>query len=77
MSTERESWLFSFGHGHAFPNGFIELEGDYSEARNKMVELFDVKWAFQYPSSDKEKLIGHNMEEVVIHKGQPRYKDGV
>ena len=53
---QKQTWFFTFGSGHPHPitfepmdRRFVMVENTtYGEARNKMVEVFDDKWAFQY-----------------------------
>lgn len=47
-----EYWVFTFGQNHAYPGRCVRIEGDYKEARQKMVDYFGYHWAFQY--SEKE-----------------------
>lgn len=61
---ECQEWLFTFGHGHKYPNKFIRLFGSYSEARELMFVLYNDKWAFQYPASKEEELAKYGITEV-------------
>jgi len=68
MQSKKESWLFSWGYGHEFPNRFIEIEGSYHEAREEMIRRFGLKWAFQYASDRKINLAAANMHEITMEK---------
>lgn len=58
-STTGEKWYFTFGYGHTTPGGYplrdvvVEVEGDYGEARAKLVAVVGDKFAFQYGSFDE------------------------
>ena len=69
---KKESWLFSWGYGHLFPNHFVEIEGNYIEARDKMVLHFGSAWAFQYPENQRGRLVGHNMKEITLREAIER-----
>ena len=43
-----QNWYFTFGQGHKHPNGYVMFRGTFAEARTKMFEHFDSRWAFQY-----------------------------
>lgn len=43
-----QPWYFTFGGGHAHPQGYVRIEGTFDEARQEMFEKWGVKWAFQY-----------------------------
>lgn len=63
--TEKEQeWLFTFGYGHAFPNRFVRIKGTFSSAREEMVRRFGLKWAFQYPPEDEQKLLSYGITEI-------------
>ena len=44
-----QTWFFTFGSAH-FPgdNYYTKIRGTFTEARAKMFEKFQDKWAFQY-----------------------------
>lgn len=57
--------IFTFGFGHAHPNGYVEIEADTPmEARLKMVERFENKWAFQYDSKEKAGVDRFNLYNI-------------
>lgn len=66
-------WVFTFGHGHVHPvtgeplhRRFVRLTGsNEEEARDKMVRLFGVRWAFQYASTDAAGVAQHEMTELL------------
>ena len=48
-----ENWYFTFGCGHyhndvLMADKYVKIEGSYGDARNIMVSLYGLKWAFQY-----------------------------
>lgn len=59
-----KKWYFTFGCGMAF-EGYVQVvyADSYEEARSKMVDVYGIKWAFQYSEEQwqknvfKEKLI--------------------
>lgn len=59
-----ETWIFTFGYGHLFPNKYVKIKGSYESAREKMVEHFGTKWAFQYPLNKEEELQKHDITEL-------------
>ena len=44
-----QNWYFTFGFGHAHPNGYVKLFGTAASTREEMFRMFGPKWAFQYP----------------------------
>jgi len=52
-----EKFIFTFGGNHSLRGKCQPIFAkDYSEARNKMVEIHGVRWAFQYTNEDWEKI---------------------
>lgn len=58
---KKETWFFTFGMNHLHPeygfsmgHYFVEVHGTFSEAREKMVEKYGTKWAFQYKRAEFE-----------------------
>lgn len=49
---QKQIWFFTFGSAHAHPNGYVKIQGNFSDARAKMFERFDSKWAMQYNEKD-------------------------
>ena len=47
-----ENWYFTFGIGHAHPNGYVKINGTFNSAREQMHKMYGPKGAFQY--SEKE-----------------------
>ncbi len=41
-------WYFTFGFGQVHEGRYHVIEGSYKDARERMVEKFGKKWAFQY-----------------------------
>lgn len=44
-------WVFTFGIGQRLGGRCVRIKGTYEEARQKMVDVFGNKWAFQYAAS--------------------------
>ena len=61
---QEQYFYFTFGSAHAHPNGYIKLQGSFSEARAKMFELFDSKWSMQY----NEKQFEGQAERYGLHE---------
>jgi len=64
-------FYFTFGFGQLHENGFHIIEAkDYGTAREKMVERFGLKWAFQYTeeqwtiSNGKTQQEEYNLKEI-------------
>jgi len=68
MMTKQENWYFTFGIGQgSLAKRYVKIPGTYSEARDRMVEMFGTKFAFQYSESKKKDAIDHyNLKELVI-----------
>lgn len=61
------TWYFTFCLGDRFKHRFIRINGTYSEARDKMFEMFDDKWAFQYSEKDfLPQIKKYGLEELTI-----------
>ena len=45
-------YIFTFGYGHPNEGCCVRIEGDYGEARQKMVDKYGLQWAFQYPAEE-------------------------
>lgn len=43
-----ENWYFTFGSGHAHPDGYVKIHGTFNSAREQMHKMYGPKWAFQY-----------------------------
>lgn len=52
QTDEIQPWYFTFGGGHAHPDGYIRIEGTFNQAREEMVQRWGKKWAFQYSEGD-------------------------
>ena len=47
--SKTKKWYFTFGFGQVHENCYHVIEAEsYGEARDRMVEKFGLKWAFQY-----------------------------
>lgn len=62
-----QDWIFTFGMDHGYANCFIRIPGTISSSRDKMNELFDSHWAFQYPSEDAAGVKKWNLKELNIN----------
>lgn len=49
-------WIFTFGCGQALAGKCVRISGTYGEARQKMMEVFGDKWAFQYSLEEWEQM---------------------
>lgn len=47
-------WIFTFGCGQEHAGRYVKIYGTYGEARQKMVEKYGSKWAFQYSLQEWE-----------------------
>ena len=43
-----EEYVFTFGCGHPNEGYCVRIKGNYGEAREKMIQKYGLKWAFQY-----------------------------
>jgi len=63
----KEYWYFTFGGCHSTPNAYVKIYGTFSEARQKMINKFGVKWAFQYSEKEfKGQPEKYNLYEIDI-----------
>lgn len=46
------NWIFTFGCGQPNAGCYVKIKGTYSDARDKMFEMFGDKWAFQYTEEE-------------------------
>ena len=54
---ENKQWyIFTFGSGQLHQGHYVRLFGTYETARRKMIDLFGLKWAFQYSEDEWEDL---------------------
>lgn len=51
---ESECWVFTFGYGQEHEGKYVKIRGTYDEAREKMIEKYGDKWAFQYSREEWE-----------------------
>lgn len=57
-------WYFTFGFGHAHPNGYVKIHGTFNSARDEMNRRYDNVWCMQYTHEAIEKSI----EEWGMHE---------
>lgn len=62
--TGAKDWFFTFGSGHAHPNGYVKIHGTFGEARDAMFARFGPKWCMQYGSADEAGVSRWNLREV-------------
>ena len=48
MEEQPQNWYFTFGFSHAYPKGYVKINGTFSETRQKMFSKFEDKWSMQY-----------------------------
>lgn len=60
-------WYFTFGSGQRHPTGYVKLFGTWASTRERMNDVYDKRWAFQYTEDEflgqEEK---YNLTEVDI-----------
>lgn len=42
------AYIFTFGQGQQNAGHYVRIEGDYAEARQKMIDMYGFNWGFQY-----------------------------
>ena len=47
-----EEYIFTFGCGHPNEGLCVRIKGGYGEAREKMIQKYGLKWAFQYDAGE-------------------------
>jgi hypothetical protein len=57
-------WYFTFGFGHAHPNGYSVIHGTIDSSREEMGRRWGQKWAFQYPSAESAGVEKYGLHEV-------------
>ena len=45
-------WIFTFGQNHILRGHYLRIHGSYEEARERMIESFGTRWAFQYSADE-------------------------
>lgn len=43
-----EAYVFTFGDGQPNQGCCVRIKGSYAEARQKMIDMYGLNWAFQY-----------------------------
>lgn len=51
-----EEYIFTFGSNHPYEGKCTRVQGDYEEARKKMIGKFGTHWAFQYSADEWEEV---------------------
>ena len=57
-----KKWYFTLSDNQGGPGCIAAHANDFHEARNKMVENFGIRWAFQYDSLDKV----HPLDQCIL-----------
>lgn len=47
-----QTWTFTFGFGQEHEGKYVRIKGTFGEAREKMMEKYGDKWAFQYSEAE-------------------------
>lgn len=63
MDNEKQDWYFTFGSNHEYAYCYTVIKGTREEAREQMVEMYGLKWAFQYPRDHWVKEDGRTQAE--------------
>lgn len=50
-----EYYIFTFGQGQEHAGKYVKIYGSYNDARDKMFDRYDDKWAFQYSAEEWKK----------------------
>jgi hypothetical protein len=66
MTEQEQDWYFTFGFGQLYPNCYVKFHGTFNSARDQMVEVFGVKWAFQYGSEEEAGVHRFNLKEITL-----------
>lgn len=54
--AEKRDWAFTFGVGHGLRNYYVVMRNmTFTEAKERMVDLFGKKWSWQYRLEDWER----------------------
>lgn len=56
-------WVFTFGCGQPNAGHYVVIEGEFLEARRKMMERYGREWSMQYSEKEWERICRHAMEE--------------
>ncbi len=64
MTYREQDWFFTFGQGHAHPNGYVQIFGTFTSARKEMLTRYGDKWAFQYSSA----MIDDQIKEYNLYR---------
>jgi len=66
---EEKDWYFTFGFGHMYrlqsmAGKYAVFHGTYESAREKMIEKYLFRWAFQYGSAEEAGVDRWNLKKV-------------
>jgi len=59
---EQEYWIFTFMQRQKEKNKYVKVFWDYESARQKMVDKYWNKWAFQYENEKKAWVYEFDLE---------------
>ena len=52
ITAKKESWVFTFGYGMLLQGCCVRINGNYYEARDKLMQVAGLNFAFQYPAEE-------------------------
>lgn len=56
-------WVFTFGCGQPNAGHYVVIEGEFFEARRKMMERYGRQWSMQYSEREWERICRQAREE--------------
>lgn len=62
--SKEQFWYFTFGQGHAHPDGYVKIWGTSGDARAQMNARFGNKWSMQYGSAKHAGVEQFDLYEV-------------
>jgi hypothetical protein len=63
---QSKPWVFVFGSSHKYYKKYIILNGTFKSTREKMYELFDGKWSYQFSNLEKAEITKYNLTELKL-----------
>lgn len=77
-------WFFTFGFGHYcaeyghLARCYVRVSGDFTAARQKVVDILGPKWGMQYPIDELEEQVErYGLKEVDLYKIVAVQREGV
>lgn len=49
---DEQDWYFTWGFNQGHDDCYTVIHGTWESARQRMTELWGIKWGFQYPSAE-------------------------